>query len=81
MKGLWLRVVEQEGLPGDSGRISFADDTGSLFFCVIFIVSYCLLLSYIWLFETPWTVAHQASLSMDFSYSPPDIFIRATLEV
>ena len=27
----------------------------------------CLSLSYDWLFVTPWTVAHQASLSMDFS--------------
>ena len=38
----------------------------------IFRVAYCLLsevksLSRVWLFATPWTVAHQASLSMGFS--------------
>ena len=25
------------------------------------------MLSHVWLFETPWTVAHQAPLSMEFS--------------
>ena len=27
----------------------------------------CSVLSYVWLFATPWTVAHQATLSMEFS--------------
>ena len=29
--------------------------------------SQCHVLSYVWLFATPWTVAHQAPLSMEFS--------------
>ena len=35
--------------------------------CVCVCVCVCYLLSYVWLFITPQTVAHQASLSMGFS--------------
>ena len=33
-------------------------------------------LSHIRLFATPWTVAHQAPLSMDISQSPKDLYHR-----
>ena len=35
--------------------------------CVCVCVCVCELLNRIWLFATPWTVAHQAPLSMEFS--------------
>ena len=35
------------------------------FFHIIYIVFMCYLLSHVWLFVTPWTVVHQAPLSMD----------------
>ena len=35
--------------------------------CVCVCVCVCVLLSHVWLFATPWTVACQASLSMEFS--------------
>ena len=37
-------------------------------YCVVSLLVYCVqLLSCVWLFETPWAVAHQAPLSMGFS--------------
>ena len=42
----------------------------TLIFCCCFVVKFCLLtLSCVQLFVTPWTVAHQAPLSMWFSFS------------
>ena len=41
------------------GSLSLYTDN---FFCILF-----KLLRRVWLFETPWTVAHQAPLSMEFS--------------
>ena len=37
----------------------------------IFLFSSVQLLSCVWLFATPWTVAHQASLSITNSWTPP----------
>ena len=40
---------------------------GWLDIVLLFLDAWNLLLSHVWLFATPWTVAHQASLSMGFS--------------
>ena len=32
-----------------------------------YLIDYVLMLSYVWLFVTPWTVAHKVPLSMEFS--------------
>ena len=41
------------------------------FLCYIHMVSSVQLLSCLWLFATPWTIAHQASLSITNSWNPP----------
>ena len=50
-------------------RRSFVDKVKSPLFNTL--SQSVLLLSRIWLFETPWTAAHQASLSITNSQSPP----------
>ena len=47
----------------------FPQSLKSLLFIMIHTISSVQSLSFIWLFETPWTVAHQASLSITNSQS------------
>ena len=55
----WLAVVH--GVPKSQTRLSeWTTTTTTVCVCVC-------VLSRVWLYETPWTVAHQAPLSMEFS--------------
>ena len=40
----------------------------SVLWCLTFFIFLSKLLSHVWIFSTPWTVAHQAPLSMEFSW-------------
>ena len=59
-------IISRAGCKKQSGEEGFASSKRTLRWIYIFCECMLSRFSHIWLFATPWTVAHQASLSMGF---------------
>ena len=77
IKGLWLVSVNSNGRDGGSNAGHYGTISCALTLGHIFLAPYALSVWFssiaqsFWFFETPWTAAHQASLSITNSWSPP----------